>query len=68
VQPGEHSLFLDVAENQGHLFVSAGTVQVADGLEITVHSGQRGIHDPLDTRGPGFPGENAIYFCHDSGS
>ena len=51
MQPGERVLrSVDIAVYQGHLFIPAFEVQIADGVEISVHGGQSEIHHTLDTR------------------
>ena len=67
VQPGEDPVPAQVAVDQGDLFVTAVVVQIADRLELSVHGGQRRIHDAFHTGPPQrLLAEYAYFFCHDS--
>jgi len=47
------------------LFLAPIVVEIADGVEITVHGGQRGNHGSFDTCEVGIPAEYANVICHD---
>ena len=55
---------LDIAIHQGHLFVRASTVQVADSEKIAVYGGQSQIHHSFDNRWADSAAGHAITFCH----